>query len=108
MNYLGPQVPLHINRYYPANYWKKPPTSIPKLLSIRKLATQLGIEYIYIGNVGYSEYETTYCPKCGKVLIKRVRHRVTYYKVDNGKCPYCGYRIPIRGKYIESKKYWFF
>jgi len=107
LDYLGPEVPLHINRYYPANYWRKPPTSISKLLSIRKLAIKLGIEYVYVGNIGSSEYETTYCPKCGKVLIERIRYRVTYYKVENGKCPYCGYTIPIRGRYIK-KRYWFF
>jgi len=106
---LGSEVPLHINRYYPAHRWSEPPTPIEKLLEIRDKARELGIQYVYIGNIGSSIYESTYCPNCNKLLIARSHYRVTYFKLDHSgdkyKCPRCSREIPIRGRYIEWKKY---
>lgn len=103
LEYLGESTPIHINRYYPANFWNKPLTPLKKLLKLREMALKMGIEYAYIGNVGISELETTTCPKCGKRLIIRNFHRVIYYKLDGDRCPNCGHRITLRGKYIESE-----
>jgi len=103
LDHLGPETPLHINRYYPANFWKEPSTSLSKLLNFRERASKMGIEYVYVGNVGMPDLETTSCPKCEKHLIVRHFHRVVYYRLDGDKCPRCGYRITLRGKYIEKK-----
>ncbi|MEM2006117.1 MAG: radical SAM protein [Sulfolobales archaeon] len=107
IRYLGASIPLHINRYYPAHRWLEPPTPIEKLLKIRSAAAKAGIEYVYVGNVGVSDYEATKCPRCGKVLIKRAGYRVSHFNLDrdgdNYKCPKCGHSIPIRGKYIPGK-----
>jgi len=104
---LGPQVPLHINRYYPANYWKEPPTRIEKLLEIGEKARREGIEYVYIGNIGNWELESTKCPKCGKIVIARRNYRVVDFKLERSgekwRCPKCGYEIPIKGLYIPGK-----
>ena len=110
---LGHQVPLHINRYYPAHRWHKPPTPIGKLLEWREKAMRAGIEFVYVGNVGDPELESTRCPRCGKLLIRREGYRVTYYNLDCSsgrcRCPRCGYPIPLRGTYIAGKpvpSYW--
>jgi len=103
LDYLGPDTPIHVNRYYPAHNWKKPPTSLRKLLMARDEARKLGINYVYVGNVGLADLEATSCPKCGKILIERHGYRVTYYKLDGGKCPRCGQEIPIRGRYVPEK-----
>ncbi|WP_440060304.1 radical SAM protein [Thermogladius sp. 4427co] len=104
LDYLGPNVPLHVNRYYPAHRWREPPTPMSKLLEIRRYAIREGLSYVYIGNVGDPELESTYCPKCGKLLVRRSGYRVTYFNLvyENGryKCPRCGTEIPIRGRYI--------
>ena len=107
LKYLGPQTPIHINRYYPANYWREPPTPIERLISIAEYARRNGIEYVYIGNVGDPEYETTRCPKCGKILVRRRWYRVTYFNLDREgetyRCPRCGYKINIKGRYVAYK-----
>ncbi len=106
LDYLGEDVPLHINRYYPANIWREPPTPISLLMKIREYAIKEGIKFVYVGNVGDPELETTRCPKCGKVLIRRFGYRVTHWALDfvNGKyrCPRCGEVIPIKGKYVRK------
>jgi len=103
LDILGEDVPLHVNRYYPAHLWKKPATSLDKLLSIREKALKMGINFVYVGNIGTSRFERTICPGCGKILIERLLYRVTYYKLENNRCPRCGRKIPIKGKYVLRK-----
>ncbi|MEM3952183.1 MAG: radical SAM protein [Nitrososphaerota archaeon] len=100
LEFLGADTPLHINRYYPANVWKTPPTSLTTLMKIKERAEKIGIKYVYIGNVGIEGLEDTKCPNCGKILISRRRYRVTYFKLDEDRCPRCREKIPIRGRCI--------
>ena len=103
---LGYDVPLHINRYYPSWKYHGPPTSLKVLLEIyRKAKEEYGIRYVYVGNIGDPKYETTYCPKCGKPLITRSGYRVIYYRLTkDNKCPYCGFKVNIVGKYVLNKE----
>jgi len=102
LEYLGPETPIHINRYYPANYWKEPPTPLSKLLEFRDMALKMGITYVYVGNIGVPELESTFCPGCGKCLITRHLHRVIHYRLDDGRCPRCGRKIMIRGCLVQK------
>lgn len=106
LDYLGPEVPLHVNRYYPAHRWTEPPTPISKLMEIRDYAHNQGLKYVYVGNTWRPELESTKCPKCGKVLIHRSGYRVLEFKLDTSggkyKCPRCGELIPIKGRYVEK------
>ncbi|WP_280097278.1 radical SAM protein [Pyrolobus fumarii] len=107
LDYLGPDVPLHVNRYYPAFRWGEPPTPVETLLRIAEKARRAGIKYVYVGNVHDPELEATRCPRCGKVLVVREGYRVTHWGlVEEGgryRCPRCGEIIPIRGKYVGPK-----
>lgn len=102
---LGSNVPLHVDRYYPAKVWKAPPTPLSTLLMIKEKAEKSGINYVYVGNANIEGLEDTKCPKCGKTLISRWNHRVTYMKLDGHRCPRCKCKIPIRGRYIPEKTY---
>ncbi|MEM1675829.1 MAG: radical SAM protein [Desulfurococcaceae archaeon] len=99
VEYLGLETPLHINRYYPAYRFNEPPTPIDKLIEIRDYAKREGLEYVYIGNTIYEEYQDTVCPKCGKVLITRRGYSLVDYRLTSeNKCPKCGHKIPIFGE----------
>jgi len=101
LDYLGEDVPLHVNRCYPAHMWQKPATPLQKLLMIREKAVRLGIKFAYVGNVGAPELESTKCPACGKTLIVRIGYRVSYYGLSGGgRCPRCGEKIPLRGRLV--------
>jgi pyruvate formate lyase activating enzyme len=106
---LGPEVPLHVNRYYPANYWREPPTDVGKLLEIYEKARREGIEYVYVGNINRWEYESTRCPKCGKILVARKHYRVEEFLLERAnskwRCPRCGHEIPVKGMYIPGKRW---
>ncbi len=106
LDYLGEDVPLHVNRYYPAHLWREPPTPVKKLLKIRDLALREGINYVYVGNVHDPSLEATRCPRCGAVLAVRYGYRVSECRLTLSegeyRCPRCGTRINIRGKYVAK------
>ncbi len=91
---LGVDTPWHISRFFP--HYKMtnvPPTPLETLLRARDIGREVGLRYIYIGNVP-GESEDTVCPNCGRTLIKRWGFYVEHNLVtEDGRCPYCGARI---------------
>ena len=69
---LGRDVPLHFSAFYPAYQMKDvPPTPKSALLKAYEAAKKAGIRYVYVGNVMAEKEGSTYCPKCGELLIER-------------------------------------
>ena len=91
---LGPDVPVHFSRYYPTFMLKSiPPTPPETVLQARNIAMANGVKFAYVGNM-LSEAESTYCPKCGKVLIERLRYVCRPSGLKGNTCKYCGETIP--------------
>jgi len=105
---MGPDTPWHISRYYPAYEFVQPPTPIQTLEKAFDIGKEEGLKYIYIGNVpGHAE--NTYCPACGELLIERYGFDVTKFNLQKGnRCPKCGEKIPIIGRYIKRERAWLF
>ncbi len=98
---VGDDVPLHFSRFYPAHKLRNlPPTPVETLENAYEIAKEVGIKFVYIGNLPGNEQENTYCPRCGKLLIRRAGYRVLENNVVEGKCKFCGCPIPglWRGK----------
>ncbi|MEM4405706.1 MAG: hypothetical protein QXS68_01540 [Candidatus Methanomethylicaceae archaeon] len=63
-----------------------------------KVGREECLNYVYMGNVPGHQYENTYCPKCGYLLIKRFRFDVIkIWITEERRCPRCGHSIPIIG-----------
>jgi len=102
---LGPETPIHFTRYYPAYKFHNPPTKTETLEKAYKMAKKEGIFYPYIGNVHGHPGENTYCPNCGKLLIGRLGYKVVEYKLtEENKCPNCGFKILIKGKFVRKTR----
>jgi pyruvate formate lyase activating enzyme len=96
---LGPEIPLHFTRYYPAYRFNSPPTPISTLEGAHRLAKEAGVIYPYLGNVAGHPLENTYCPACGELLIERYGHLLRRSTLgDDKRCPRCGEAIPIVGQ----------
>ncbi len=93
---LGSDVPVHFTRFYPTYKLKNlPPTPVVTVEKARAIALANGINYPYVGNVPSGHPgESTYCPGCGEMVIKRVGYRVLSITLKDGKCPSCGIEIP--------------
>jgi len=97
---MGPDVPLHLSRFYPQyKFSHLSSTPVKTLLKAREIAKAEGVNYVYVGNVPGEKYEDTICPKCGKTVIERVGYDIISWHLDlENHCEYCGFYIPIVGK----------
>jgi pyruvate formate lyase activating enzyme len=94
---IDPGIPWHISRFYPAYKLQEiPPTPTKTLINIRQIGLQVGLRYVYLGNVpGEGDGENTYCYNCHKLLIRREGFSVFENHIKDGKCPFCGAQIDI-------------
>ncbi len=94
---LGPDRPLHFSRFNPQHKLDHlPPTPIDILVRAREAARAEGLRYVYIGNVReVADAGTTYCPHCRRAVIERDVFSVTAFRLDAGKCRFCG--TPVAG-----------
>jgi pyruvate formate lyase activating enzyme len=94
---LGDDVPLHFSRFMPQfKLQNLPPTPIEKLEEAWRIAKATGLKYVYIGNVPGHPAENTYCPNCGKAVVKRIGYEILEINIHDGKCKFCGYKIAGR------------
>ena len=92
---LGTDVPLHVNRFTPTyRLTNLPRTPVSTLDRSYAIAREEGLKFVYVGNVPGHKHNSTYCPKCGKVLLKRFHFAVLTNDVVKGKCKSCGCPIP--------------
>jgi pyruvate formate lyase activating enzyme len=95
LNNLGDNVPIHFSRFFPTYKLENlPQTPLKTVETARELALQSGIKYSYVGNVPIGHpAENTYCPNCGKLLIKRRGYYVLENNIKKDNCPDCGNKI---------------
>jgi pyruvate formate lyase activating enzyme len=93
----GDETPLHFTAYYPAYKFDAPPTPVATLELARSVAVGEGLKFVYIGNVPGHRYENTYCPTCGRLLVRRYGLELVEVDLEDRKCPSCGREIPIVG-----------
>ncbi len=95
LNEIGPEVPVHFSRFHPMYLVKNlPPTPISTLERAHRVALEEGLHYVYIGNVPGHKAESTFCPKCKKIVIKRVGYHIQNVELDRGRCRFCNHPIP--------------
>ncbi len=92
---LGPEVPWHLSRFFPANEMNHvSPTPVSTLETFRDTGAQAGLKHIYIGNTGTEN--TTRCSHCGADVIVRGGMGVRAIRTDaDGRCSQCG--TPLAG-----------
>jgi len=91
---LGPETPWHVSRYHPAYQFTAPPTPAAALERARKIGQQMGLHFVYLGNVPGHPGENTFCPNCGATLVKRGVLRLHRNDVTpDGRCPHCGQEV---------------
>ncbi len=85
---LGENTPWHISAFHP-DYKEKdlPKTSVATLKMAYEIGKSVGLNYVYIGNVGFDNH--TRCKKCAKTLIERQYFNTLQNHIKKGRCPYC-------------------
>ena len=103
---LGPDVPLHFTAFHPDYRMRDKPNTPPQTLSrSREIALTNGLHYVYTGNIHDPRGSSTYCPKCGQILIERDWYVLGEYNLKNkNQCSRCGTVIP--GHFDEMPGAW--
>ncbi|MCW3987764.1 MAG: AmmeMemoRadiSam system radical SAM enzyme, partial [Candidatus Bathyarchaeota archaeon] len=77
-----------------------PQTPISTVEEARKIAIDVGLRYVYAGNIPGHPWENTYCPKCHELLIERHGFNIRKWVILPDKtCPKCRTKIPITGNH---------
>lgn len=85
---LGKDTVLHLSRFFAQYQVKSEPTSTEIIEKAKKIA-QKYLNYVYLGNMVSDT--NTYCPNCGKTVIKRSLRNSENLLLE-GKCD-CGKKI---------------
>jgi pyruvate formate lyase activating enzyme len=95
---LDRDIPWHVTAFHkdykmtaPAN------TTARDLVVAAEIGAREGLHFVYAGNLPgqVGEWESTRCPGCGAVLIKRWGYHIMSYKLTaDGRCPRCQRVIP--------------
>lgn len=86
-------VPLHFSKFYPTYKLNNvEPTSILVLKQAYQIAKDMGIKYVYLGNVPDVDYVKTLCSDCGALLVERIGYQTFTQGIDAGKCKQCGFK----------------
>ena len=103
---LGPDVPMHFTAFHPA--WKMrstPATPHATLTRARRIAMDNGVRYAYVGNVHDPQGESTYCHRCGQILVGRDGYVLsTWHLTADGRCERCG--TPCAGVFEAGPGQW--
>lgn len=92
---LGPDVPLHLARFYPLYQLANlPPTPVSTIDRARAIAFEEGLRHVYVSRVTGHEGENTLCPGCGSEAIGRLGFMVEHVAIEDGRCSSCGRPIP--------------
>jgi pyruvate formate lyase activating enzyme len=95
---LDDEVPLHYVRFHPDyKYTHVSRTPMDRLESARDAAREMGVKYLYLGNVYDNPAVNTYCPSCGQMVVERYGLRAVLHGLDDSAhCLGCGYQLPLK------------
>ena len=91
--HLGPEVPVHLSAFHPDyKALDIPVTPIQSILNAMKIAENIGLRFVYPGNVRIGA--DTHCPYCHATVIRRQGYQIEMTGMDENRCTTCGQIIP--------------
>jgi pyruvate formate lyase activating enzyme len=94
VNTCGRDIPWHISRFHPQyQMTDSEPTDDDTLQMAYDIGKQVGLNYVYVGNVPGNWAASTFCPGCGKILIERSGYNIVQNVIKDALCPHCKAKI---------------
>jgi pyruvate formate lyase activating enzyme len=95
---VSQDIPWHVTAFH-KDYKMTDPDNTPvqTLLRASEIGREAGLRYVYAGNIPgrVDEYESTFCPNCNQIVVRRTGYVITEYRLTGeGKCPNCGTKVP--------------
>jgi pyruvate formate lyase activating enzyme len=84
----------HVTQFYPAyRMLDRRPTRVATLWHAREIGLDVGLRYVYEGNVPGEGGDNTHCYTCKTLLIRRYGVFLLSNRIQQGICPTCGVTI---------------
>ncbi|MCX6582284.1 MAG: AmmeMemoRadiSam system radical SAM enzyme [Candidatus Aminicenantes bacterium] len=87
-------MPWHVSRFFPQHRLLDvlaTPTGI--IYEMLELGRDMGLKFVYAGNVADERFAHTRCPACNAILIERRGYFTRVKKLSGGQCGSCGHAI---------------
>ncbi len=82
--------PIHFSRFHPQyKLTDLPATPLATLTKAKDIASNAGLNFVYIGNVPGQDYSSTICPNCHKKIIDRKGYKILQMNISNNRCNHC-------------------
>jgi pyruvate formate lyase activating enzyme len=94
---IDPDIPWHINAFYPRYRMSDRPATDPAfLVNIAGTAYARGMRYVYVSNMAdrLRELSHTRCPACHEVVVRRFNYATEEVRLREGACPACSSPVP--------------
>ena len=94
---LGIETPWHVSRFSGTISWKLrhlPDTPAKTLQTAYEIGKEVGLKYVYTGNIPGLPSEDTFCPKCNALAINRTGYLISRYD-RKGNCSKCGTNLNL-------------
>ncbi|MFB6094655.1 MAG: AmmeMemoRadiSam system radical SAM enzyme [Halanaeroarchaeum sp.] len=92
---LDPSIPVHFTRFHPDfRMTDRPPTPLETLRTAHDVATEVGLEHVYVGNAPEAHPSDTACPECGETWVSRAGFDATIETDLSTPCS-CGHEIDV-------------
>jgi pyruvate formate lyase activating enzyme len=94
---VDPGIPWHVTAFHPDyKMTDRGRTPAETLIRAYDLGREAGLRFVYPGNIpgAVGDRESTFCPGCGALLIRRRGFLVTENRMQGSRCPDCAERIP--------------
>lgn len=89
---LGKEIPWHISRFHPGyQFADHEVTPLDTLNMAMQIGKDVGLRYVYLGNVPGSG--NIQCYECKRTVVERGIPGTNSIKLKDGKCPFCGTSI---------------
>ncbi len=95
---LGAATPWHLTAFHPDHRLRHlPPTPVATIERAMAVGREEGLFFLYAGNVWGHDSESTRCPGCGAVAVRRSGYRTEARGLTgDGRCAACGFDLNIR------------
>src|SRR5262245_33416101 len=94
---ISADIPWHVTAFH-SDYkmTDSEDTPVSTLLRACEIGRAEGLNFVYAGNLPgrVGNWENTYCPGCGELLIERYGYRIQAMRIKDGACPKCWRQMP--------------
>ena len=94
---LGELTPWHVTRFHPHHHMAHlPPTPIATIEHAYDIGKEVGLKFVYAGNVPGHKTESTICYSCGRLVVQRSGYQANVVGLAGSRCKFCRAELNFR------------